>query len=60
MKDHKLKVGHAYFKEKEVPLIRLSGDWLKQLGFGLGQRVVVREGPGQLVIQLVEEGKECE
>ena len=56
MKDRRLTVSYTYFNEKSVPTIRLSGDWLKVLGFGSGQKVVVREQPGQLVIQLAEEG----
>ena len=55
MNNRRLTVGSTYFKEKEVPFIRLSGNWLKNLGFEFGQKVVVREEPGQLVIQLVEE-----
>ena len=56
MKDHRLTVGYIYRNEKEVPTIRLSGDWLGRQGFGLGKKVIVREQPGQLVIQLAEEG----
>jgi formylmethanofuran dehydrogenase subunit D len=55
MKNRRLTVGSTYFKEKEVPFIRLSGDWLKNLGFSSGQKVVIREEPGILVIQLAEE-----
>lgn len=55
MKDHRLTVGYIYSNEKEIPMIRLSGDWLSTLGFSLGKKVIVREQPGQLVIQLAEE-----
>ena len=55
MKDHRLTVGYTYFKEKEVPYIRLSGDWLNRQGFRVSKKIVVREQPGILVIQLAEE-----
>jgi molybdopterin biosynthesis enzyme MoaB len=47
---------------KEVPALRLSGDWLAKQGFNLGKKVIVREQPGQLTIQLVslEGGASCE
>jgi len=56
MKNRRLTVSYTYFNhEKEVPIIRLSGDWLKALGFHSGSKVVVREQPGELVIQLAKE-----
>ena len=55
-KVRKLTVSYTYFNDKPVPFIRLSGAWLKVLGFDFGGKVIVREQPGQLVIQLVEEG----
>jgi len=47
---------------KEVPALRLSGVWLAKMGFNLGKKVIVREQPGQLTIQLVslEGGASCE
>ena len=55
---------------KEVPALRLSGDWLGKLGFRLGRKVIIQEKPGQLMVQLVsiaaedrpgsEEGSPCE
>ena len=56
MKDRRLKVGYIYSNDKEVPMIRLAGDWLNRQGFSLGKKVIVREMPGQIVIQLAEEG----
>ena len=43
---------------KEVPALRLSGDWLSKVGFNLGKKVIIQERPGQLTIQLIslEEG----
>ena len=59
MKGRRLTVGYTYFKTKQVPFIRLSGGWLVSLGFGFGQKVLIREEPGQIVIQIVEEAKSC-
>jgi len=55
MKEHRLTVGYSYRNEKEIPTLRLTGDWLSRQGFGLGKKVIVREQPGILVIQLAEE-----
>ena len=40
----------------EVAYIRLSGQWLEELGFGIGQRFVVRQSSGR--IELVANGVE--
>ena len=56
MKNRRLTVGYIHSNEKEVPMIRLAGDWLGRQGFSLGKKVIVQETPGQLVIQLAEEG----
>ncbi|MCL6592042.1 MAG: type I toxin-antitoxin system SymE family toxin [Firmicutes bacterium] len=50
-----MTVSYIHFDKKPVPYIRLSGAWLKSLGFQTGQKVIVREQPGILVIQLAEE-----
>ena len=55
MKNRRLTVSYLFIKEREVPMIRLSGDWLKALGFDSGRKVIVREQPGELVIRLKEE-----
>jgi len=55
MKNRQLTVSYIYVNEKTVPAIRLAGDWLKALGFKSGQKVIVLEQPGELVIQLAEE-----
>ena len=41
---------------KEVAYIRLSGQWLEKVGFGIGQRFEVRQSPGR--IELVANGVE--
>jgi hypothetical protein len=47
---------------KDVPALRISGDWLAKVGFKLGKKVIIREQPGQLTIQLItlEEANPCE
>jgi hypothetical protein len=35
------------------PLIRLSGRWLRGLGFGLGTKIEVEAQPGRLVLRAV-------
>lgn len=37
------------------PLIRLSGRWLRGLGFGLGTKIDVEVEPGRLVLNAVPE-----
>jgi hypothetical protein len=55
MKVRKLTVSYIYADQKTVPAIRISGAWLARIGFDLGQKAIIREQPGQLVIQLAEE-----
>lgn len=55
MKVHKLTVSYIHANQKTVPAIRISGAWLARIGFDLGQKAIIREQPGQLVIQLAEE-----
>lgn len=40
---------------KDVPEIKLCGNWLEKLGFMHGQRVSITAMPGLLVIRLEEE-----
>jgi len=42
-----------YGSKKPVASIRMTGKWLEELGFGIGERFVVRESPGR--IELVAE-----
>jgi len=56
MKDRRLTVGYIYTpNDQKVPALRLSGKWLEQIGFKSDQKVIVKQLPGQLVIQLAEE-----
>lgn len=42
------------YSQKDVPEIRLCGDWLKNHGFAINARVVVTSLPYLLVIQPTE------
>lgn len=56
MSKRTLKVYSAVaYSELNVPCIILQGKWLMRLGFKTGDRVVVEEGQGELVIRLVQE-----
>lgn len=41
------------YRYKQTPLIRLSGDWLRQLGFEIGSKVEVEGKQEQLIIHLI-------
>jgi hypothetical protein len=47
---------------KDVPAVRISGDWLSKVGFCRGKKFIVAERAGQLTLQLVtlEEANPCE
>jgi hypothetical protein len=53
MKTRRLTVSSIYANEKQVPAIRLSGNWLVENGFQTGRKVVVDEKPGSLTIRLI-------
>lgn len=39
-----------------LPQLRLSGNWLEEAGFGVGQPLAIEVGSGRLVIEAVAEG----
>lgn len=39
---------------REVPFLRMRGQWLEELGFERGGKVRVKAEPGRLVIEPVE------
>ena len=45
---------------KPVPFVRLSGRWLRELGFRVGERIEVEATPGRLVLQAAPAGEVCE
>lgn len=40
---------------RTVPMIRMRGRWLQRLGFRKGERVLIEERRGELVIRLARE-----
>ena len=50
-KIRKLKVYEASGRDyKRVPQIRLTGEWLKRLGFNIGDEIEVRCDAGKLIL----------
>jgi toxic protein SymE len=41
-------------KDRYVPFVRLSGDWLEQVGFPIGRQIRVTVEPGRLVLEAME------
>ena len=50
-----LTVGDIYRNGKKVPMLRVSGLWLEELGFQRGDYVRIRCEDGQLIITRNEE-----
>ncbi|MDE6635288.1 MAG: type I toxin-antitoxin system SymE family toxin [Lachnospiraceae bacterium] len=50
-----LTVSDFYRSGKSVPMIRVSGLWLEELGFNIGDCVRIKCENGQLIISLNEE-----
>jgi toxic protein SymE len=50
-----LTVGDIYRNGKSVPMLRVSGLWLEELGFKTGDFVRIKCEDGQLIITLNEE-----
>ena len=55
MMERKLTVGYVPGDGKHYPMIRLQGKWLEELGFSVGDRVVVMACEGRIVIVREEE-----
>lgn len=55
-----LTVGDIYRNGKSVPMLRVSGLWLEELGFKTGDFVRIKCEDGQLIITLNEEKAEEE
>jgi toxic protein SymE len=45
---------------KPVPFVRLSGRWLRELGFSVGERIEVEATPGRLVLRAAPAGEVAE
>lgn len=50
-----LTVGDTYRNGKNVPMLRVGGLWLEELGFKTGDFVRIKCEDGQLIISLNEE-----
>ena len=50
-----LTVGNIYRNGKSVPMLRVGGLWLEELGFKTGDFVKIKCENGQLIISLNEE-----
>lgn len=50
MQKRSLTVGYIYTNNKPYPMIRLQGKWLEELGFRVGDRVVVVTDEERIVI----------
>jgi hypothetical protein len=61
MKVRLLTVSSVSANGKEVPALRISGDWLAKAGFCGGKNFIIQERAGQLTLQLVtlEEAGPC-
>lgn len=54
MKNHRqIIVSTIYRRNKKVPYIRLSGHWLAECGFQMGQKIHVYVKPGNLNLNLI-------
>ena len=52
--DRSLKILGYHRDNKEVPQLRLSGIWIAQLGFQIGERVTITTRDRWLIIEPVE------
>ena len=47
-----LKVYEAFTgKNEKIPSIRLQGKWLQQMGFEIGDNIIIREEESKLIIE---------
>ncbi|NLW47986.1 MAG: type I toxin-antitoxin system SymE family toxin [Firmicutes bacterium] len=59
MKNHRqIVVSSIYNKNKKVPYIRLSGNWLAENGFKIGRKIQVHIKPGSLLLNLITTDEE--
>jgi hypothetical protein len=49
-----LTVYYTYINKKQAPLIRLQGQWLRELGFTTGSQIEVEGNVGMLLIKVAE------
>lgn len=49
---------HDHTGDRFVPVLRLSGLWLEQLGFAIGSKLQITARDGELVVSVLEVDKE--
>ncbi|WP_406848150.1 SymE family type I addiction module toxin [Xanthomonas bonasiae] len=49
---------HRHTDDQRVPVLRLSGLWLEQLGFSIGSKPQITARAGDLVVSMVDPGSE--
>ena len=53
MKQRILTITYINYNRRSVPMIRIAGEWLEKLGYGIKSKIVIIEKPNELVIQKV-------
>jgi len=56
-KERKLKIYTSYKTNKPLPELRISGLWLQQSGFNIGDLVQVTPGKEEITIKVIEKWK---
>ena len=52
MKERHLKIYEAPVQKRNIPRINLQGDWLSNLGYHVGDHVIVSYDQGKLIVEL--------
>lgn len=52
MKERHLKIYEASGQKRNIPRINLQGDWLSNLGYHVGDHVIVSYDQGKLIVEL--------
>lgn len=52
MKERHLKIYEAPVQKRNIPRINLQGDWLSNLGYHVGDYVIVSYDQGKLIAEL--------
>lgn len=52
MKERLLKIYEALGQKRNIPRINLQGDWLSNLGYHVGNHVIVSYVQGKLIVEL--------
>nr|DAG19008.1 MAG TPA: Toxin SymE, type I toxin-antitoxin system [Caudoviricetes sp.] len=52
MKERHLKINEAPGQKRNIPRINLQGDWLSNLGYHVGDHVIISYDQGKLTVEL--------